>query len=1572
MRRRRTFSSHALADEGNDDSGSAANRHDVGTAVARPATLESADASGDREESTVAREVVFHPFWSEKMQDEARLRAARPEDLGQLGEGSGNGSSSTELRPDAEHNPPRGEPISYGPIGGSSARAGEDPGHPEGSSVEVRAGMRPGERLVVQTMKDMLADLVAQNKELLEQNRSMQGRIERLEDENTMMSASSGGQKDQHEVLREFVHGVGGSSGTTGILSGGSGAHGSTEPVGVPSDLLQLMELQKTLLQNRSHAKESVSEVPRSSGFEGTCSVRDRSPPPPPPRDEVPGLRPTTPGGTMIPEGPPPRTPTPTFGSPGSQLTWDGSRSLWGLGSTAYEARPIPMPPSAPTSLLAEGIPGAGSLPLPTLEHPPISSRDPYAPGDRVWWSLPVLEEPLADQDAATRAADWLQMLFPLMSDLAPMSEVWWTRVVSEAKRWYQVWCASSSVERGQVVPSLSFELQQSRYRRLESRAYAMLQNALPSCVKDEVIASRSLHCVGVLYHVLRMYQPGGLAERTRLLDQLGAPGKATTASEAVNKLRAWNRALARASVMGISIPDSSIMLRGLDMLAEALLHKHVQMAFRCNAARNTLHLDHRPSLDTVREYAKVLQSELEMIAVSGADEPVGKKPKVAKVTNGPGNPAALPTSTPHPKQHPKAQGEGSPQDGDKGKGKKGKGKDGKGGKGKGPCRFFLNEEGCRLGRGCRSFHDLQMAQEQGKCFNCGSVAHRADQCSRPKLPKPPGENSSTPTATTSVPPKGPCAPKLQAVADRGESAGNGNATSGASGTQPTGMVSGANAQGSDKTAVTESGASGASIPRAASISAHQEVLQEAAEVLRRFRLSALKGPENQDEVPKVTEVRMRALRKPMGLLDGGATHPLRHAGEEELAMARPTQVSLAFGSTDLHVSPYGTLLSPTKVSPIVPLGMLIMELGCRVDWSDRGFSIDHPSRGRLPTVLEDGCPMVSEALCLELIGELEDKRRQVHMRQVFLRALQSGCSSGSGGWTQEGERLAWLKGLSSEAPHGLLARVPPLQVAYSGYTLPFNRKIRRAVERAKKLVIHLYSGQTKSKEFGNLGEDTYVLSVDLCQGANLLDDALMSYLLDLAVSGKVFAIVGGPPCPTFSALRDRASEDDGPRRVRGRHGSDRFGLPDLSVSERAVVDEHTVLIFRMLLLYREADRANPEQVMFGLEHPEDPVMYRKLQPPQSPEKSAPSDPLRLIDEPPSLWQWPELQSFQHQYGLKLARFDQGKMGHAKVKPTCFLTSSWKLWTKLHLDKCSREEVQLRRGLVPEALQDRLVQSKLWAKWAPGLVAAIGQALRAWIGGSPEDRSSEEEGEKVILKKLTPSEEAFARHCEADHVCFRPDCKTCLSGAIRSHLHVRNKYPQKNVLTLTADLIGPLVRAEDHAHPSAKVRHLLVAALCIPAYEGGTIEKLADGVWEEDHLVPDLGVEGSGSDVEIPEEFVIDDPEANPDEEDGKDPAPKHSEADKEGFWRAEAERLREPVKVKHLVFAEPLPSKKGPVVLKGLQKIYTRIRQMGLSVRRLHTDKGREFNNRVLEQWALSRDIYHTMSVPGTPGGMG
>ena len=43
-------------------------------------------------------------------------------------------------------------------------------------------------------------------------------------------------------------------------------------------------------------------------------------------------------------------------------------------------------------------------------------------------------------------------------------------------------------------------------------------------------------------------------------------------------------------------------------------------------------------------------------------------------------------------------------------------------------------------------------------------------------------------------------------------------------------------------------------------------------------------------------------------------------------------------------------------------------------------------------------------------------------------------------------------------------------------------------------------------------------------------------------------------------------------------------------------------------------------------------------------------------------------------------------------------------------------------------------------------------------------------------------------------------------------------------------------------------------------------------------------------------------------------------------------------------------------------------IQGLGLTVRRLHTDGGREFCNKTLDAWALARDLQHTYSVPSDP----
>ena len=155
-----------------------------------------------------------------------------------------------------------------------------------------------------------------------------------------------------------------------------------------------------------------------------------------------------------------------------------------------------------------------------------------------------------------------------------------------------------------------------------ESRAYAMLQDAVPAMIREELVANRDIHCVALLFHVMRVYQPGGLQERTMFLEALSNPGSSNTASEAVTKLRAWGRALARATAMQINVPDAS--------------------------------LDHCPTLQTVREYTKIIQSEFDMLAISGsALEPGPKKPKLAAMQ----------------------------QEGGKGKLRRGQGKDGKSGR---------------------------------------------------------------------------------------------------------------------------------------------------------------------------------------------------------------------------------------------------------------------------------------------------------------------------------------------------------------------------------------------------------------------------------------------------------------------------------------------------------------------------------------------------------------------------------------------------------------------------------------------------------------------------------------------------------------------------------------------------------------------------------------------------------------------------------------------------------------------------------------------------------------------------
>jgi hypothetical protein len=141
---------------------------------------------------------------------------------------------------------------------------------------------------------------------------------------------------------------------------------------------------------------------------------------------------------------------------------------------------------------------------------------------------------------------------------------------------------------------------------------------------------------------------------------------------------------------------------------------------------------------------------------------------------------------------------------------------------------------------------------------------------------------------------------------------------------------------------------------------------------------------------------------------------------------------------------------------------------------------------------------------------------------------------------------------------HLMMKLIPHLEMVRAedfGARLPWNRHKRRRLLRAKKIILHIFAGpDSKYWEKQCASADTEILCVDIggSHPANLHDKNVYGFLLALCASGRVRAIVGGPPCRTLTALR---YQDDGGAGVL-RNDEHPYGLPDLSPTNAALVEE--------------------------------------------------------------------------------------------------------------------------------------------------------------------------------------------------------------------------------------------------------------------------------------------------------------------------------------------------------------------------------------------------------------------------------
>ena len=139
--------------------------------------------------------------------------------------------------------------------------------------------------------------------------------------------------------------------------------------------------------------------------------------------------------------------------------------------------------------------------------------RGEFEPGDRVFWELPKLG-PVSEPNAAVRASDWLYRSALMLRDLSSKSWQWRDRVYEAALRHYHDYQQADPLSRGLLCADLPEDLRHHTFARLESRAVSMILHAVPESIASQALATRSLSTVGLLFQILKQYQPGSLGER--------------------------------------------------------------------------------------------------------------------------------------------------------------------------------------------------------------------------------------------------------------------------------------------------------------------------------------------------------------------------------------------------------------------------------------------------------------------------------------------------------------------------------------------------------------------------------------------------------------------------------------------------------------------------------------------------------------------------------------------------------------------------------------------------------------------------------------------------------------------------------------------------------------------------------------------------------------------------------------------------------------------------------------------------------------------------------------------------
>ena len=132
---------------------------------------------------------------------------------------------------------------------------------------------------------------------------------------------------------------------------------------------------------------------------------------------------------------------------------------------------------------------------------------------------------PLALWDAQTgplQLGDWILLVEPIVSDLSVTASEWWKMMVDAAEEWYRQHIAMSPLERVKHDTNPPKKLVEERWQRVERRTAAMLLQAVPVSVRDELVSARRMGVFGVLTYLMTSYCPGGVFREADAAEEFG------------------------------------------------------------------------------------------------------------------------------------------------------------------------------------------------------------------------------------------------------------------------------------------------------------------------------------------------------------------------------------------------------------------------------------------------------------------------------------------------------------------------------------------------------------------------------------------------------------------------------------------------------------------------------------------------------------------------------------------------------------------------------------------------------------------------------------------------------------------------------------------------------------------------------------------------------------------------------------------------------------------------------------------------------------------------------------------